>query len=589
MFKNLKIGKKLILAFIIVVLIASASGVVAAVMLNNTDNRYTEVLVNDGFAQGDLGLALTSTADGRRAVRDTLLFYDDPEIYNQAKARIEECDADVDARLVSIESTLSSDEDRALYNDIINHLPEYRNARAKVIASIDAGEVDLAKQQMVELVGPTFNAVYNDMVALMDNKIVEGDRISAAMTEQGNTSMMIVIIIIAVAIVIGVVFGILIARGISRPINSVMKRLNKAAAEGDMESPVEVFPNKDEAGELSRIVSAFVDGVGGLLADQVNTLKAMADGDFTVALQAQYVGNFVALKAAVERVRSNMNATLSRINQSADQVATGADQVSSGAQELAQGATEQAATVQELADTLGEAAEGIKQNAQNSLEAAQMAENVGTEMNVSNEKMQAMITAMKKIDDSAQEIGKIIKTIEDIAFQTNILALNAAVEAARAGTAGQGFAVVADEVRNLASKSAEASKNTAALIETSIEAVDHGSTIASETAQALVTAVEGTNEVVRRINEISDGTAKQSDAIEHINEGVDQISSVVQNNSATAEESAAASEELSGQANFMRELIGHFKISEADGMMAELHEDGSSSSVSGKTENDEKY
>ena len=202
----------------------------------------------------------------------------------------------------------------------------------------------------------------------------------------------------------------------------------------------------------------------------------------------------------------------------------------------------------------------MNQNAENARQVNDTAGSVSTKMNVSNEKMQQMMQAMGDISNCSSEIGKIIKTIEDIAFQTNILALNAAVEAARAGSAGKGFAVVADEVRSLASKSAEASKDTAALIENSLKAVENGTQIADETAQSLVLAVNDVNEMTGIIGQISEASSNQADAISQIMMGIDQISSVVQTNSATAEESAAASQEMSSQSQLMKSLVEKFKL-----------------------------
>lgn len=288
----------------------------------------------------------------------------------------------------------------------------------------------------------------------------------------------------------------------------------------------------------------------------------MADGDFTVdsVCEAEYTGGFHPLLVSFRGIADKLNDTMQQINQSSTQVASGSQQVASGSQALSQGATEQASSVQELASTINEISNRIKQNADNAQNANEKAGSISTEMNVSNEKMHQMIQAMEDITSCSNEIGKIIKTIEDIAFQTNILALNAAVEAARAGTAGKGFAVVADEVRNLASKSADASKDTSALIENSLKAVENGTRIADETAKSLYQAVNDVNEMAGIIGQISQASIAQADSIAQITIGVDQISSVVQTNSATAQESAAASEELSSQSQLMKNLVGRFKL-----------------------------
>lgn len=239
---------------------------------------------------------------------------------------------------------------------------------------------------------------------------------------------------------------------------------------------------------------------------------------------------------------------------------SGSTQVSSGAQALSQGTTEQASSIEELASTIQLISDQVRQNADSALQAQQTIREVGGKLTKSNQEMQGLTEAMGEISSSSSQIGKIIKTIEDIAFQTNILALNAAVEAARAGAAGKGFAVVADEVRNLAGKSSEASKSTASLIEATISAVKGGASLADETAASLLEVVEGTQVIIAQINQIADSSAEQAASIAQVTLGVEQISAVVQTNSATAEESAATSEELSGQAQILKELVGGFKL-----------------------------
>lgn len=249
-----------------------------------------------------------------------------------------------------------------------------------------------------------------------------------------------------------------------------------------------------------------------------------------------------------------------QINIASEQVASGASQVADGAQVLSRGATEQASSVEELAATINDISRYSTNTAASTLDADKQVQIAGSRVQACDRQMKDMLSAMEEIRSKSVEISKIIKTIEDIAFQTNILALNAAVEAARAGTAGKGFAVVADEVRNLASKSAEASKNTAALIAGTVQAVEKGFGYANETAGSLVEIVDVAKSVSVTVGKISEDAKEQANAISQVTTGIEQISGVVQSNSATAEESAAASEELSGQAQMLKSLVGKFKL-----------------------------
>lgn len=378
-----------------------------------------------------------------------------------------------------------------------------------------------------------------------------------------NTALLITLIVGIIALILAVLIAVFLSNAIANPLKTAAERLEKLA-EGDLESSVHVTNSGDETSLLTQSMAKTVEQMREIIIDITHHLGAMAKGDFTAVITQEYKGGFLPIKQAIENISSSLNSTLLQINITAEQVSSGSEQVSAGAQALSQGATEQASSVEELAATINEVSDRVKNNAENSIDASEKAQEVGKEMLQCNDQMHQMINAMNHISNSSGEIGKIIKTIEDIAFQTNILALNAAVEAARAGAAGKGFAVVADEVRNLASKSAQASKETSALIEESVKAVEDGSQIANATAESLLTVVENTKGVVTTIDKISAASKEQASSIEQITMGIDQISSVVQTNSATAQQSAAASEELSAQADAMKRLVSTFQLRAGD-------------------------
>jgi len=291
--------------------------------------------------------------------------------------------------------------------------------------------------------------------------------------------------------------------------------------------------------------------------------ELLAKGDFTRELTEEYTGRkdeVGALSLAFFDMRENLNGIMSNIKQASEQVASGSKQVSDSSSALSQGATEQASSIEELTASIEEIAAQTKQNAVNAKEANSLAESTKENADKGNASMQEMLRAMGDIEDSSANIAKIIKTIDDIAFQTNILALNAAVEAARAGQYGKGFAVVAEEVRSLAAKSASASKETTVMIENSIKKVGAGTKIAKETSEALDAIVQQVDKVSNLVNEIAVASNEQASGIAQINQGVMQVSSVVQANSATSEETAASSEELSGQAELLKEQVRMFKL-----------------------------
>ncbi|SET87349.1 methyl-accepting chemotaxis protein [[Clostridium] aminophilum] len=375
-------------------------------------------------------------------------------------------------------------------------------------------------------------------------------------------------IILCVSAVIVILLIVLAYRFISlalKPLNTisdVAEKVSKGIFNLDIN-----YDRDDEIGKAISALRNVVTRIRGIVTDLNEKLNEVAKGNFALDLNdnGTYIGEFAPLLDALNTITDDLNQTMVEIKSASGQVNNGAEQVSDGAQALAQGATEQASSVEELSATMNEISTKVSETAEKAKNAMELSKRAGSSMEISNAKMGEMSDAMADIIQKSEEIGKIIKTIDDIAFQTNILSLNAAIEAARAGSAGKGFAVVADEVGNLAKKSQEAAQNTAVLIEQTVESVHRGGEITRETAESLDSVAESSRQITSLVEEISEASNEQAKGVSQVSLGIDQISSVVQTNSATAEESAAASEELSSQANIMNGLVARFTLKTGTG------------------------
>lgn len=397
--------------------------------------------------------------------------------------------------------------------------------------------------------------------------------------ESTNFSIIATAILGLLSILLAAFMGFRMSNKIASPIIACAERL-KLLSEGDLHTEVPKTKSKDETAMLLNSLEKTISELNTIIQDISYHLGAIVGGDLTQFVDKEYLGDFEPIKDSVVQIIKSLNYIFKNINISAEQVASGSEEVAEGSQVLTQGATEQASSIEELAATINEITEQIISNAKSAQQAKLISEETAGDVNKGTKYMELMIEAMDEINSSSVQIGKIIKAIEDIAFQTNILALNAAVEAARAGSAGKGFAVVADEVRNLASKSAEAAKNTTQLIENSLNAISKGAKIADETVESFKLIVKKTNETVSIVESIAEASQQQALGAEQVNSGIEQISSVVQTNSATAEESAAASEELSSQAAVLKGLIQDIK-------MRNVHKDSHNTDVVEENDNND--
>ncbi len=373
--------------------------------------------------------------------------------------------------------------------------------------------------------------------------------------------MAINVLVIIASVLASIVVALKLSSNISEPMRACAARM-KLLVEGDLESPVPQTRGQDETAELTRSTAEMVSGLNTIIHDISYLLTEMANQNLDIrsAHREAYVGDFQNILLSMRTLKQELSGTMRQINASAGQVSSASNQVSMGAQTLSQGSMEQASSVEQLAATITDISDTAKRTSAAAEEAGHFVDEAGGHLGISVEHVKELNAAMEKISGSSEEISKIIATIENIAFQTNILALNAAVEAARAGSAGKGFAVVADEVRNLATKSDQAAKATKDLIESSIAAVTEGSQAVEKVTESLEKTSVSAGHVTAQMNIVVEAVENQTMAITQVTEGIDQISSVVQTNSATAQESAAASEELSAEAAALKQLVDRFTL-----------------------------
>ncbi len=557
MLKKLSIRGRLIAGFGLAILLSAIMIVLTLSSARTASKRYTELISGPIQVVDDIKDTRIQINLMARIVRDMALSPNTAS-YSQYESDIASCKSKVASLVASVEKEYLAKDNYA--KEWSASIAEWQSEAERILATLKSGDRVHAMEMLVNectplllQVGDQGELATKSMIEMRDTEIkdVEAD---------AQRDRIFIWVLLSVMIIILLVLSVRITRSIVAPL-SEMKTTMIAMSEGDLHTTCN-YEGNDEVGVTAAALRSSQQTLSNMMNELDIALGQIAAGNFQVSLNTEFPGELSSIKGYVENLLERLNEVMLQLRNSGDQVAAGAEQVSSGAQALAQGATEQASSVEELSATISEISSASKENAQTAAQVRGLANEAGVAIEKSGQQMQEMLAAMDDISNSSSEIGKIIKTIEDIAFQTNILALNAAVEAARAGTAGKGFAVVADEVRNLASKSAEASKNTAALIEQAIQAVERGSALATGTASALEEASNKARAAVSNIDNITDAVDQEAASIEQITIGIDQISAVVQTNSATSEESAAASEELSSQAQLMHSLLSRFQLSD---------------------------
>ena len=571
-FRNLKIRMKMIVSFGLIIVLMAGLAVVSVVQLKEVEDTYISLI--DYPIQGEKVLKdfWASVLDIRRITglvssfaatedvdRIASLSQSARDSYNAGVGYLDEYTELIHGNPLTTQETK---EERLRLIANIRSLFEAYNKESMEPILAAAKDLDHAKTMEVILAGTAgANDLMNATNDLLDILNASVDSYRSAATTSTNHNIFLLAVLSVIIVLIAIAAALLLAGLISKPLNTLSAFMNKAGSTGDITITPEddeviraLSTTKDEIGQSIAGSASFVNHV----ANIATGLETIADGDLTVEVATLSSRDIMGL--SLQKMLANLNSMFYEIQTSAVQVTNGSKQIADGAQALAHGSMIQATSIEELSNSISEIAKKTKENAETAEKTAKLSETIKGNAEKGSQQMDDMIVAVKEINEASQSIRKIIKTIDDIAFQTNILALNAAVEAARAGQHGKGFAVVAEEVRNLASKSADAANDTGNMIQNSIEKAELGSDIAERTSKSLKEIVSGINESSQFIEEITMASDEQESGISQINDGIDKVAQVVQQNSATAEQSAAASEEMSGQSDMLQQLITRFKL-----------------------------
>lgn len=558
--KDLKVSKKLTISYAIILTLLIMSCVVSIVDFIRLGGQI-ETFYDGPFTVNDSASVINSNFERMQKSVYRSISNTDSEIVKEAITDARNCAAIIQEELPVVKAHFLGDQQ--IIDRLDAALAKLAPMREHVLTLASENQKAEAADYMEHNNILAIQEAQAELNSLIESGYKKGETLVSGLREKQAMAVFTVILLGGISVAVSVVFGFYITRGITQPVKE-LEQAARAMARGEFSAVRVAYNSRDELGSLAGDIRSMVKTLTDVLQNETYILNEMAEGNFSVHSEKDeyYIGEFEQLMRSMKKISCGLSELLLQISRSADNVAAGSEQVSSGSQNLAQGTTEQAASVEELTGMMSEISDQAYRNSRDAQEASEKAQMVKENATESSRSMQEMVKAMAEISGKSDEIRKIVKTIEDFSFQTNILALNAAVEAARAGDRGKGFSVVANEVRSLANQSSAASKSTAALIQSSIQAVENGRKIANETDNALAEVVSGIDNVSELLFHITDASSKQFDANRQVTENINLISEVVQTNSATAEECAAASEELASQAQLLKELVSHFKLAD---------------------------
>ena len=555
--KQMKVAEKLRFCLTLVVCVASISGVLGLIFLLVNNIQYSNALVNNGFSQGEIGIFSTYLNKEPALIREMILLHDEAEL-QAAVAELDEIQLITNEAVQVMVAHCKTPAEQEYISIIAETLPEYRSIFANVEELAVTNQDEAATDLLLTQGKPTLKKLTDAVEGLIDLNVNVGNSVSARLQIQTYIIIGVMILVIIAAVLISSKFAKIIARLLSEPISKVHEASLQLVS-GDLNITVEkMYP--DEIGDMADSFRNAADTIKAYIDDLNRGLGEVANGNFNIAPEADFRGDFSALQAARQTIIVSLSATHRKIHESSESVSLGATQMAESAQTLAEGATDQAASVEELTATIQNITNAVVNTSDKANKSHQDAMEFEIEAGKSNEDIRELTAAMRRINDTSKQIANIIAEIEDIASQTNLLSLNASIEAARAGEAGKGFAVVADQIGKLAADSATAAVNTRKLIENSIHEIEIGNEITEKTTSAIEVVINGIKMLAQSTREISDLSETQADSMKQLEMGVEQIAEVIQNNSAAAQQTSATSEELSAQATTLEELVNQFNL-----------------------------